>query len=322
MCQKIILLGFLLSADLSPDENMAALKFMLVIVFICLILGWLVGGVECLWERMSSDLIFLKSNINIFTKIKLIFASFKKHIKLILIEFISREKLIFASFKKDLKDSAPSKDDLLLGLVLTAVAIPVLTLVITSISLAVWLWERDRISNDFNIIVNYDREVNENFLGHYDYFDPRIFSISDDDKHPKIFYIPECVCRDDEHGIKQCTFKIFSIRTYLTVGEFDDKVVRKMYDSGFRPATLKELLAFEEENPKKYDPIIALGSPYHLWDSRLFFPAVGGFYPEGSNVYASHALSLFEPHTDFWLYCDKTKTRCCFLAVEAKEIAK
>jgi hypothetical protein len=59
-----------------------------------------------------------------------------------------------------------------------------------------------------------------------------------------------------------------------------DQVLAEFKERGYRPATLPELLAFEENYPeeqRKY-PIIALGSFWQYWDGRRCVPYLGRWF--------------------------------------------
>ncbi len=92
-------------------------------------------------------------------------------------------------------------------------------------------------------VVNYDRSIADSLMaGKYDWKNDNIT----DANFPS-----------DEKGQRKVEFGVFH---FNKTTESDDNVA-KMKAEGFRPATMKELLAYGEKNPKeqrKY-PIIALG---------------------------------------------------------------
>jgi hypothetical protein len=111
-------------------------------------------------------------------------------------------------------------------------------------------------------VVNYDRSIAESLTaGKYNWTNP---SITDANFPSK------------EEGEREVEFGLFH---FNKTTKSDDNVAQ-MKKEGFRPATMKELLAFGEKNPeeqRKY-PIIALGSVAELDGDR----PVGCLYGGGS----------------------------------------
>lgn len=99
-------------------------------------------------------------------------------------------------------------------------------------------------------VVNYDRSIKDSLkAGHFDWTNSGITDVN--------FPFPS-----DKQGKREVEFGLFHFKK---VTQSDDNIA-KMKAEGFRPATIKELLAFGEENPEvqREFPVVALGSVVKL----------------------------------------------------------
>ena len=98
----------------------------------------------------------------------------------------------------------------------------------------------------FSFVVNYTRSLRDSVVaGRYEWVNDKVV----EDQFPP---------SKGEQGRKKQCFKLFHFKKEIESQE----VIREMTMNGYRPATLRELLAFGEVNPniQRRFPIIALGS--------------------------------------------------------------
>ena len=139
----------------------------------------------------------------------------------------------------------------------------------------------------FIFLVDYGRSVADSVkVGHYDYANSDIA----DEHFP---------AEEWEKGVKEQSFKLYHFGRDMQ----SDDVVAQMDKDGFRPASVRELLAFGEKNPdlQRQLPIIALKQ---VWVDRDGSRCVAYLVKRG----AKRKLFLG------W-YDDKWRVHCRFLAV-------
>lgn len=105
----------------------------------------------------------------------------------------------------------------------------------------------------FDLVVDYSRSLKDSIAaGSYDWVNKDIT----EENFP---------AEKDERGKKKVTFRPFCFNFNPDIKS--EEIIRKMKDEGYRPANIRELLAFGEANPElqKKFRIIALGS---IWVDR------------------------------------------------------
>lgn len=122
--------------------------------------------------------------------------------------------------------------------------------------------DRKRAKNVFQLVVDYDRSLKDSIrAGHYDWIGPSITG-----NHFPI--------GNEERGQREISLRLFHFDQDIELPD----AIQEMGKKGWRPATIRTLLALGEANPELQQqfPIIALGSVWVGPDNCSYIPILNG----------------------------------------------